>query len=141
MIKLLLWLILFILCWPLALLVLVLWPLIWLICLPFRVLGIGTLPSIGAASVSFIANSRPSRGSWRHFSTEFFKSFEWPRHVQVHWSSRLPMAGPCRKVAPAHRVIAIIADMACLSNGRRLRIWCRRIAGQQKRWRKAIRHL
>jgi hypothetical protein len=40
MIKLILWLILFILCWPLALLVLVLWPLIWLICLPFRVLGI-----------------------------------------------------------------------------------------------------
>ena len=40
MIKLLLWLILFVLCWPLALLVLVLWPLIWLISLPFRVLGI-----------------------------------------------------------------------------------------------------
>jgi hypothetical protein len=40
MIKLILWLILFILCWPLALLVLLLWPLIWLICLPFRVLGI-----------------------------------------------------------------------------------------------------
>jgi hypothetical protein len=40
MIKLLLWLLLFILCWPLALLVLVLWPLIWLISLPFRLLGI-----------------------------------------------------------------------------------------------------
>ena len=40
MIKFLLWLILFILCWPLALLVLVLWPLIWLISLPFRLLGI-----------------------------------------------------------------------------------------------------
>lgn len=40
MIKFLLWVILFILCWPLALLVLVLWPLIWLISLPFRLLGI-----------------------------------------------------------------------------------------------------
>ena len=40
MIKLLLWLILFIFCWPLALLALVLWPLLWLISLPFRVLGI-----------------------------------------------------------------------------------------------------
>jgi hypothetical protein len=40
MIKLLLWLILFILCWPLALLVLVLWPIVWLISLPFRALGI-----------------------------------------------------------------------------------------------------
>jgi hypothetical protein len=40
MIKLLLWLILFILCWPLALLVLVLWPIVWLVLLPFRILGI-----------------------------------------------------------------------------------------------------
>ena len=36
-----LWLILFVLCWPLALLVLVLWPLVWLVCLPFRLVGIG----------------------------------------------------------------------------------------------------
>jgi hypothetical protein len=38
--KFLLWLILLVLCWPLALLALVLWPLVWLICLPFRLLGI-----------------------------------------------------------------------------------------------------
>ena len=38
--KLLLWLLLFILCWPLALLALVLYPLIWMISLPFRLLGI-----------------------------------------------------------------------------------------------------
>jgi hypothetical protein len=40
MIKVLLWLILLILCWPLALLVLVLYPVIWLVLLPFRLLGI-----------------------------------------------------------------------------------------------------
>jgi len=40
MLKLLLWIILFILCWPLALLVLVLWPIVWLISIPFRLLGI-----------------------------------------------------------------------------------------------------
>ncbi len=34
------WLILFVLCWPLALLALLLWPLVWLISLPFRLLGI-----------------------------------------------------------------------------------------------------
>jgi hypothetical protein len=34
------WCILFVLCWPLALLVLVLWPLVWLIALPFRLVGI-----------------------------------------------------------------------------------------------------
>jgi hypothetical protein len=40
MIKFALWLILFILCWPLALAALVLYPLVWLLLLPFRVVGI-----------------------------------------------------------------------------------------------------
>lgn len=35
----LLWLLLLIFCWPLALLALILYPLIWLIALPFRLLG------------------------------------------------------------------------------------------------------
>lgn len=34
------WLILFLLCWPLALLALVLYPIVWLLLLPFRLLGI-----------------------------------------------------------------------------------------------------
>jgi hypothetical protein len=34
------WLILLVLCWPLALLALLLWPLIWLLSLPFRLIGI-----------------------------------------------------------------------------------------------------
>ena len=34
------WLLLLIICWPLALLALLLWPLVWLISLPFRLLGI-----------------------------------------------------------------------------------------------------
>ena len=40
MIKFLLWCILLIFCWPLALLALVLYPLVWLLLLPFRVVGI-----------------------------------------------------------------------------------------------------
>jgi hypothetical protein len=40
MIKFLLWLILFVLCWPLALLGLVLYPVVWLVLLPFRIIGI-----------------------------------------------------------------------------------------------------
>lgn len=40
MLKFLLWLLLFVVCWPLALLALLLWPLVWLISLPFRLLGI-----------------------------------------------------------------------------------------------------
>ena len=34
-----LWCILLVLCWPLALLALVLYPLVWLLLLPFRLLG------------------------------------------------------------------------------------------------------
>jgi hypothetical protein len=34
------WLLLFVLCWPLALLALVLWPMVWLLLLPFRLIGI-----------------------------------------------------------------------------------------------------
>jgi hypothetical protein len=40
MIKFLLWLLLLVVCWPLAILALLLWPLVWLISLPFRLLGI-----------------------------------------------------------------------------------------------------
>lgn len=36
----LLWCILFLLCWPLALLALILYPIIWLLLLPFRIVGI-----------------------------------------------------------------------------------------------------
>ena len=51
MIKFLLWCILLVLCWPLALVALVLYPLIWLLLLPFRVVGIavgGVLELVGA---------------------------------------------------------------------------------------------
>jgi len=40
MLKLILWCLLFILCWPLALAALVLYPIIWLLLLPFRIVGI-----------------------------------------------------------------------------------------------------
>jgi hypothetical protein len=40
MVKFLLWCILFVLCWPLALVALVLYPVVWLLLLPFRVVGI-----------------------------------------------------------------------------------------------------
>lgn len=40
MIQFFLWCIMFVLCWPLALLALVLYPLVWLVLLPFRIVGI-----------------------------------------------------------------------------------------------------
>ena len=47
-----LWCILFVLCWPLALLAVLLYPFVWLVLLPFRIVGIavhGVLALIGAA--------------------------------------------------------------------------------------------
>jgi hypothetical protein len=40
MVKFLLWCILLVLCWPLAILALILYPIVWLLLLPFRLLGI-----------------------------------------------------------------------------------------------------
>ena len=40
MIKFLLWLLLLVICWPLAILALLAWPFVWLLSLPFRLLGI-----------------------------------------------------------------------------------------------------
>jgi len=36
----LLWLILLVICWPLAILLIILYPLIWLLLLPFKIIGI-----------------------------------------------------------------------------------------------------
>ena len=40
MLKLLLWCVLFVLCWPLALVAVALYPIVWLLLLPFRMVGI-----------------------------------------------------------------------------------------------------
>ncbi len=38
--KILLWFILLVLCWPLALLALILYPIVWILLIPFRLIGI-----------------------------------------------------------------------------------------------------
>jgi hypothetical protein len=40
MLNFILWCLLFVLCWPLALLALMLYPIVWLLLLPFRLVGI-----------------------------------------------------------------------------------------------------
>ena len=40
MVKWLLWIVLLVVCWPLALLALLLYPLVWLLLIPFRILGL-----------------------------------------------------------------------------------------------------
>ena len=63
----LLWIILFILCWPLALLALIAYPFVWLILLPFRIVGIAVGGVLALLSAMFFLPVRllrgPSRGS------------------------------------------------------------------------------
>jgi hypothetical protein len=47
MVKFLLWCILLVLCWPLALAALLLYPIVWLLLLPFRIVGIAVEGALG----------------------------------------------------------------------------------------------
>ena len=58
----LLWIILFILCWPVALLALVLYPIVWLLTLPFRLVGIAVHGVLGLVSALFMFPIRLLRG-------------------------------------------------------------------------------
>jgi hypothetical protein len=62
MIKFLLWLILLVLCWPLALLALILYPFVWLLSLPFRLLGITVNAVFDLLKAIIILPSRVLRG-------------------------------------------------------------------------------
>jgi hypothetical protein len=50
MIKFLLWCILLLMCWPLALLALVAYPIVWLLLIPFRIVGIAVGGVLGLVS-------------------------------------------------------------------------------------------
>lgn len=58
----LLWLILLVLCWPLALLALVLYPLLWLLLLPFRLLGFAVGGVLALVAALFMLPARVLRG-------------------------------------------------------------------------------
>jgi len=60
--KFLLWLILLILCWPLALLALVLYPIVWLLLLPFRLVGIAVGGVLALVKAVIFLPSRVLRG-------------------------------------------------------------------------------
>ncbi len=57
-----LWIILFILCWALALLALVIYPFVWLLLLPFRIVGIAVDGVLGLLSALFLLPVRLLRG-------------------------------------------------------------------------------
>ncbi|WP_297922978.1 hypothetical protein [Metallibacterium sp.] len=58
----LLWLILLVLCWPLALLALVLYPLLWLLLLPFRLVGFAVGGVLALVAALFMLPARVLRG-------------------------------------------------------------------------------
>lgn len=62
MAKFLLWLILLVLCWPLALLALVLYPFVWLLLLPFRLVGIAVGGALALVKALIFLPARVLRG-------------------------------------------------------------------------------
>jgi hypothetical protein len=68
MIGFLLWCLLFVLCWPLALLALVLYPIVWLLLLPFRLVGIAVHGALAlvAAVILFPARLLSAPFKLRH---------------------------------------------------------------------------
>jgi hypothetical protein len=62
MTKFLVWLLLLILCWPVAILALVLYPLVWLVLLPFRIIGIAVSGVLGLLRGIFLLPARLLRG-------------------------------------------------------------------------------
>jgi hypothetical protein len=58
----LLWVILFVLCWPLALFALIAYPFVWLILLPFRIVGIAVGGVLGLLTSMFYLPVRLLRG-------------------------------------------------------------------------------
>ena len=65
MLTFLLWLILLVFCWPLALLFLVLYPIVWLILLPFRLLGIAVEGVLELVKAVIFLPARLLRGPTR----------------------------------------------------------------------------
>ena len=60
--KFLLWCILLLLCWPLALLALVVYPLVWILLLPFRIVGIAVDGVLGVVRGVVMLPARVLRG-------------------------------------------------------------------------------
>jgi hypothetical protein len=65
MVKFLLWCILLVLCWPLALLALVLYPIVWLLLLPFRIVGIAVSGVLELFRAVIMLPARVLRGPQR----------------------------------------------------------------------------
>jgi len=63
MLKFLLWCLLLVFCWPLALLAIVLYPLVWILLIPFRIVGIAVDGVLGLLRGIVLLPERVLRGS------------------------------------------------------------------------------
>jgi len=61
--KILLWLILLVICWPIALLALILYPIIWILLIPFRLIGITVTAVLDLFKAVIFFPARVLRGS------------------------------------------------------------------------------
>lgn len=63
----LLWCILFLLCWPAAILAVLLYPLVWLVLIPFRILGIavGAVLDLFRALITLPGRLLRGPGAWK----------------------------------------------------------------------------
>jgi hypothetical protein len=62
MLKFLVWCILFVICWPLAILALVLYPIIWLVLLPFRIAGVAVGSALALVLTLIMLPARVLKG-------------------------------------------------------------------------------
>ncbi|HPA53322.1 MAG TPA: hypothetical protein PLP50_17150 [Thermoanaerobaculia bacterium] len=65
MVKLLLWLLLLVVCWPLAIVALVAWPFLWLLSIPFRIVGALLDGLVGLVRALFLLPARLAGGRAR----------------------------------------------------------------------------
>ncbi|HEY2151007.1 MAG TPA: hypothetical protein VGH34_09375 [Vicinamibacterales bacterium] len=62
MMRFLAWCILFVLCWPIAVLALILYPIVWILSIPFRIVGIAVDGALGIVRGVVMLPARVLRG-------------------------------------------------------------------------------
>ena len=118
MMKFLLWCILLVLCWPLALLALVLYPIIWLLLLPFRLVGIAVDGALELRSrdysISRSNSARAAHGLASSYSSSAADSCKLGNRIGVHTrltqriSHGIPRKSSTQQAAIERRCLALI---------------------------------
>ena len=123
MVKFLLWCILFILCWPVALVAIALYPLVWLILLPFRLAGIASAWSAGAGNRPDLTASTPDpRHLWLRVVT-LPGACSQARFCQLDFETVILVAMVGRSWIKGQPVVGLGVRQALLEERRLRRCW------------------